>query len=149
MTPTTARALRSQFRSAIEGITPTYAEFQDHKWVYAESPEDVPGPAIRTFALLSDVAEAEPPDIAVMGGGISYAFTLQVMVTYGALPLTDDEQIIEEDARDLWLALDDVKASNTGLIDVSYPAWGNEAAVSDGNVHGFFEFEIRYYGRNS
>ena len=149
MTPTTATTLRGQFRTAVEGITPTYAEHQDKIWRYTPRPDEVATPEMRVFTILAEPAEAEDPDVAVYGGGVSYSYTLQVMASYSDLPLIEDEAIVDEDARDLWLALDDVKASNTGLIDVSFPSWTTDASTEDGFVYGVFSFEVRYFGRNS
>lgn len=149
MDTTTASTLRGQFRTAVEGITATFAEYQDQTWRYVPKPDEVPSPSLRIFTILAAPAEAEDPDVSVYGGGISYEYELQVMASYGDLPLVQDESIIEEDARDLWLALDGVKSSNSGLIDVSFPAWTTDASAEDGHVYGVFSFSIRYFGRNS
>lgn len=149
MQTTTASALRTNFVSAIRGITPTYAKHRAEGWRYVRSPDEVPGPRLRLFTLLSSPPVAEDPDVAVTGGGISYRFDLEVMTNYSDLPLVEDEQMIDEDARDLWLALDGVKSSDGGLIDVSYPTWVTEGATEDGHVFGRFEMEVRFFGRNA
>ncbi len=147
MTPTTASSLRGQFRTAIEGITATYAEYQDQTWRYVPKPDEVPSTALRIFTILASPALAEDAEISVFGGGISYEYPMQVMASYSDLPIVEDESIIEEDARDLWLALCDV--GDAGLIDVSFPTWTTDGVSEDGHVFGVFDFTVRYYGRNS
>lgn len=148
MTPTSISALREEFRTAILAVTPTFARYQDQPWSYVHRPGDVPGGSVRTFTLAATPGEAEDPETAVYGGGISYAYQQEVIVNYGALPIEDDEQIIDEDARDLWTALLGVQSTIDGLIDVEAPTWETDPDAKDGNVFGRYIFTTRYFGRN-
>jgi len=148
MTPTSISALREEFRKAILAVSPTFDRYQDLPWAYVHRPADAKGGSPRTFTLSATPGVAEDPGTAVYGGGISYEYTQEVLVNYGALPIEDDEQIIDEDARDLWTALLSVQSTVSGLIDVEAPEWETDPDAQDGNIFGSYVFNVRYFGRN-
>lgn len=145
---TNQKVLRAQFRTAIEAIAPTITDQQISKWVYVRLQEEVGGAAVRSYTITSGPAEPEDGDEAVFGGGISYRYDMQVHVSYHDLRMEDDEVIQDADLVDLWAALHDVKLLNTGLIDVIHPVWTADDESQDGNVFGFYEVPIRYFGRS-
>lgn len=149
MATTTSSACRASVRTYLQAIVPTYAKYQTHKWRYVTTPGEVPGPELRRFTLLAEPTEVDPPDEVVFGDGVSFNFELDILTGYGQLHALEDELMIDEDTRDVWLALEAAKNSNSGIINFTFPVWIQDPDADDGIVWGVYRTTCRYFGRNS
>ena len=145
---TTPKAIRETLVTTIHAISPTFAEYGDLGWRYI--PDDDPtGTELRRFTILNE------PSTETFGGihggdGIGYDYTCIVRASYGGLSSRDVDDIVDEDARDLWLAIHPLP--DTGGIDGMLP-FRDPMSVEffndePGAVVVDFVFQIYYKGRD-
>ncbi len=119
---TTPKALRAEFQTLIEAITPTSANYSDEHW-NAVDDEDPSGMDIRSFRVLSGIDETD--EVGVHGpDGYECFFELIIRTSYGGLRDNDLTDIISQDRKDLWAAFHpspggDASSIN-GLISVGF-----------------------------
>lgn len=141
MPTTTQRALRTALIPVITAITPEHTYKLAERWRPVQSVSDVPG-GLRTFYL--HMMPGDDNYAGCWGGGREKACELRVYTGYGSLDESDHEGQIDEDASNLFLALDYVRDPQVaGLWSVRTLGWQYEEDV-DGSVWGYHAFEIGY-----
>ena len=145
---TTAGTIRAALVPIIEAISPTYADLSDQSWSYDDDGEPS-GASIRTFTILNGPSQ-ETPGGMHGGAGIEYDYTMIIRTAYGALPQLMASDLIDEDARDLWLALHPLP--DAGGIDGMLPTGGGYDIQfyddEQGSLVVDYTFEIHYKGRD-
>ena len=140
METTTPKRLRDASIPLIRAICPSHPEHQAQKWRYVEGRVEVPGPEIRNFTI--EMAPGAPVFDGIYGaGGIEYELVMRVPTSYGHLAAQDDDSIITEDGRQVWLTIE--AACPGGLISILHTGWEDENE-DDGHRWGSHLYEMRY-----
>lgn len=144
---TTPKAIRETLVTTIQAISPTYAEYGDLGWHYI--PDDDPsGPELRRFTILNGPSQ-ETPDGIHGGDGIGYDYECTIRVSYGGLSGIDADDIIDEDGRDLWLALHPLPDSGIdGMLPFRDSYTVDFFSDEPGALVVDFGFTIYYKGRD-
>lgn len=144
---TTPKALRAEFQTLIEAITPTSANYSDEHWNAVED-DDPSGLDIRSFRVLSGVDETD--EAGVHGpDGYECFFELIIRTSYGGLRDNDLTDLISQDRKDLWSAFHpspggDASSIN-GLISVGFiRAEPNGDPFEDSDLVVDFVTEVHY-----
>lgn len=142
MQPTTQRIVREAFATAILGIDPDDDNRPDSPWHRVRSINDVKGPAIRTF--LVRFLPGAPVEDGLYGDGWEQEAECQIWTGYGGLEDDEDGPTIDDDGRQLYCTLVDIRDPVTnGLLPVKWLGWAYEDDTP-GAVHGYHRFTVRY-----
>jgi len=142
LTPTSLKDLKADLSTAIEATTPT--EKTGHLWRDVGS-GDPWGLELRRFRLDFEPTELEEVEgESIFAGGNTWATIMRVVCSYTAREITEEEWIIDADARDLWHRLDSQVPSITGAVYVGPPTWVDAETSEDGDTFGWFEFLVRF-----
>lgn len=144
MQSTTPLAIRNDAIVQIKAIVPAHTRYRSTGYRYVRVRSDVPGPAIRNFAV--ELSRSAPVDGGIYGHGIEHQFEMKVFTSYGHLSAEDDDSVISEDGRQMWITLQRrIDPAVPGLISVlpSDTPWETESD-EDGHVWGAHNFIVRY-----
>lgn len=117
MIPTTTTAVLASIRTAIDGIDPQYAGYDDIVWTYT----DIPGAEeLRRYYLdIQAPAEWVTNEDRLWSYGEHFGFRLGIAVGYGTLPPNlDRAHLVTQDGVDLWRALHSLIGTVDGLIKI-------------------------------
>lgn len=142
MTPTDQRTLREAVAAAVLSITPRNTNMPEHPWSRVGQVRDVPG-GIRNFFVRFLPADSVHENGNV-GNGYDTTATLQIWASYVGLPDDEDGPTIDEDARQIYLALVDlIDPATDGLSPVTHTGWSFEEERA-GHVWGYHSFRVPY-----
>jgi hypothetical protein len=144
-TPTTTRALKDAFRTAISAIAPRTELQRDGAWKFVEG-ERTPGTNLRVYSLDFDTVGYTKGGF--MGaahplGAVDTTVTLTVFADYGGVPRHEVKHLAEDDFYQLRDVLSDLKPTTNGLLKVETIDWDftntdqNQAQIA-------YQFEVRY-----
>lgn len=142
MTPTTQRALREAIATAIEGIEPAEDNHPSDPWKRTRQVKDCQGPGPRTFMVR--FLPAVRAEDGFSGDGFDVDADLEIWTSYVGLPDDDDAPTIDDDARQLYSTLVDLRDPITnGLSPAVHVGWVYENDTP-GLVWGYHLFRVRY-----
>lgn len=141
MNVTTPSVLRTTFIAAIRDIVPSHTDYAAERWRHVNRLREVPG-RLRNFHVACGVAE--DVDGGFHGGGLQQSFELAIWTYYGDLHPNEDDSIISEDRRQIWLTLRGLAESGTdGFITINPVGW-EEEEDEEGRLFGAHVFEVHY-----
>lgn len=142
MNPTHQRTLREAIASAVAAIAPEDHNLPEFPWNRVFQIKDVPG-GVRNFFVRLLPADSISENGNV-GSGWEVDATIQIWASYKGLPDDEDGPTIDDDQRQIYLALVDlVDPLTDGLSPVLHSGWVFEEEAA-GHVWGFHSFRMRY-----
>lgn len=149
METTTASALREQFITEVQAVSPSHPFLQHEKWKPVDQIGDVPGDKLRLYYIEFEPPVDAPDDSIWSCDGITLECMCKIYTNYGGLPDKEISGVIAEDGRQVYLALERrLDPQFQGLTTVRYPTWTSEAD-EPGHVWGSHDFVIRYLAGGS
>lgn len=98
---TTAATIRGELVTLIEAITPTHTESRDIGWNWVDD-VDPRGSDLRSFRILTGIAEIDPEGIYGAGDGVEVMCSLVIRTAYAGINGNELTDIITRDGLDLW-----------------------------------------------
>jgi len=141
MIHTTLLAIREVVAEAVLGIDPSFPEYTETEWNRVKAIRDTTGALRNFFVRLLPSRETTE---SFYGDGISKESELQIWVGYDGLPDDEDGPMVDEDGRQLYLALvATIDPTNNGIEAYTPTGWVYE--VEDpGHVVGYHSFVVRF-----
>lgn len=143
MQTTNLRLLRADFRAQIRGLSPSYPYHQT-SWAPVDRLDHVPGERIRTFFIAFE--SPSPVEDGIYGDGVEYELEMSVYTNYAHLNDDIVDEMLAQDAEDLWLALEArIDPILAGFVSIRPEGFTSEDD-DEGGLWGAHVFTIRYLG---
>ncbi len=142
MLPTHQRLLREAIAEAIIATDPQSWNLPEHVWHRTRSINDVKG-TCRTF-LVRTLPGEPVGDEGMSGDGFEDECELQIWAGYANLGDDEDGPTIDEDGRQLYCVLVDLRDPVTnGMLPVVWVGWNYEDDTP-GAAYGYHRYKLRY-----